>query len=45
MLSGVTMVGQNWAPNYGYDYGNGNSGYTLNLTAGSGYTNGTYPLT
>lgn len=45
MLSGVTLVGQNWAPNYGYDYGTGAIGTTLSLTPGSGYTNGTYPIT
>lgn len=44
MLNGVTFIGQNWAPNYGYDYGNGSIGYTLNVTKGTGYTNGTYLL-
>jgi Chaperone of endosialidase len=40
---GTAFVGQGWAPNYGYDYGYQITGF--NLTAGSGYTNGTYALT
>lgn len=40
---GTAFVGQGWAPNYGYDYGYQVTGF--NLTAGSGYTNGTYALT
>jgi hypothetical protein len=42
--SGTTMVGETWAPNYGFDYGFGGTTHTLLLTPGSGYTNGTYPL-
>jgi hypothetical protein len=41
---GTAFVGQGWAPNYGYDYGNG-SVANITLTPGSGYTDGTYAIT
>lgn len=44
LMSGVTLQGQSWAPNYGFDQGIGAIGPTLALSPGSGYTDGTYLL-